>query len=156
MLLPEAIKPAQSRESEFALTVGCRLKPDGGMADFARGEYDELTAWMKFLPENDTDYFLGGHDPNKTCDVETHPMRCETNMEKILENMVNFYFFFTLSTAQQAKTSMTKNYSSNQTLLFVSMFSNVNEKKNVFSATFEATLCLKIYCILPSICHSFY
>ncbi|XP_055936890.1 uncharacterized protein LOC129966487 [Argiope bruennichi] len=86
---PDDVEPSFSRDGAMMLTVGCLQTSDGEFENFAYGEYDELTIWMWALNGSEIAFFLGGHDPNTTCDVETHPLRCETNTEKILENMDN-------------------------------------------------------------------
>ncbi|GFX94453.1 transposable element Tcb2 transposase [Trichonephila clavipes] len=86
---PDPVDSPTSRDFPMETTVGCLKKGDGNYDHFAYGEFDELTAWMWALNGSDTQFFLGGHDPNTTCDVETHPLRCETNMEMIMKNMDN-------------------------------------------------------------------
>ncbi|GIY73170.1 putative G-protein coupled receptor 112, partial [Caerostris extrusa] len=82
--LPDPVDPAVTREYPVELTVGCQNKGEEEYSHFAYGEFDELTIWMRALNDNVTkQYFLGGH----ACDVETHPLRCETNMKKIMDNM---------------------------------------------------------------------
>ncbi|GFY38544.1 putative G-protein coupled receptor 112 [Trichonephila inaurata madagascariensis] len=97
---PDPVDPPTSRDFPMETTVGCLKKGDGNYDHFAYGEFDELTAWMWALNGSDTQFFLGGHDPNTTCDVETHPLRCETNMEMIMKNMVSD-FLYTGSLLQQ-------------------------------------------------------
>ncbi|XP_054706617.1 adhesion G protein-coupled receptor L3-like [Uloborus diversus] len=82
---PDKVDPPQLRDQPMELTVGCRKTQDGDYTDFAYGEYDELTAWMWALEEEQKIYFLGGYD----CDPELHPLNCETNLEKILKKMDN-------------------------------------------------------------------
>ncbi|XP_035217091.1 uncharacterized protein LOC118190481, partial [Stegodyphus dumicola] len=92
VLYPDEVNPAKSRTGDMELTVGCRKLSDGEYVDFAYGEFDELTAWMWALEEDQYHFYLGGHDPNSTCDPETHPLHCETNINKILDRMENTGF----------------------------------------------------------------
>nr|XP_042905686.1 uncharacterized protein LOC122270823 [Parasteatoda tepidariorum] len=85
VIYSEEVSPAIDREGSMDFTVGCLKSSEGESMDYAYGEYDELTIWMRALDDNDTEYFLGGH----ACDVELHPLHCETNLEKILDIMDN-------------------------------------------------------------------
>ncbi|KFM59088.1 putative G-protein coupled receptor 112, partial [Stegodyphus mimosarum] len=92
VLYPDEVNPPKLRPGDMELTVGCRKSSDGEYVDFAYGEFDELTAWMWALNEDQYHFYLGGHDPNSTCDPETHPLHCETNINKILDRLENTEF----------------------------------------------------------------
>lgn len=81
-LYPDPIKSSASN-GPMELNMGCRKNKDGEYVDFAFGEFDELTAWMWALEDDQENFFLGGHgnllvflNPFATISLRRHSITC--------------------------------------------------------------------------------